>query len=153
LSCKVSGLSNGQTYTFSVTALNAVGSSVISSPSAAAKLLAGPGRPLRVSAKGYKSSATVKWQAPATTGGTKIMKYTVTVSPGGKMITTRKTSTNVSGLKAGTTYTFVIRAFNSKGPGLTSSSKPIRTPNAPVPTPTTPTAPTPEPEKPAAELG
>ena len=153
LSCQVAGLSNGKTYTFVVTAVTAVGSSVVSAPSASAKLLAGPGRPKSVIAKGYKSSASLRWKVPKSTGGSKISKYTVTVSPGGKTITTKKTSAKISGLKAGTTYTFVIRAFNSKGPGLSTSSKPIRTPNAPVTTPTIPTTPTPEPEKPTAELG
>lgn len=149
LSCVVSGLSNGETYNFLVTAVNAVGSSAISEPSAAAKLLAGPGRPSGISGKGFRDSATLKWKAPASTGGSKITQYTVTVSPGGKVITTNKTTAKVTGLKPGTTYTFVVRAFNSKGPGLTASSKPIRTTAPPAPAPT---APAEDPDKPAPTL-
>ena len=147
LSCVVSGLSNGETYTFVVTAVNAVGSSTVSEPSAAAKLLAGPGRPSGISGKASQTSATLKWSAPKSTGGSKITKYTVTVNPGGKVVTTKKTSVTLSGLKAGTTYTFVVRAFNSKGPGLTASSKPIRTTAPPAPA-----APAEDPDKPAPTL-
>lgn len=152
LSCVVSGLSNGQSYSFAVTAVNAVGSSQLSAPSPAAKLLAGPGRASAISGTGYLNSATLKWKAPASTGGSKITKYTVTVSPGGKVVTTKKPSAKVTGLKSGTTYTFVIRAFNSKGPGLTASSKPIRTKAPAAPAPSAPSAPSQEPDKPAPTL-
>jgi hypothetical protein len=152
LSCVVSGLSNGQTYTFTVTALNAVGSSQVSAPSSAAKLLAGPGRPTGIKGTGFLSSAKLKWSAPKSTGGSPIKKYTVTVNPGGKVITTKKPSVNVKGLNSGTSYTFVVRAFNSKGPGLTASSKPIRTKSPAVPAPTTPPPVDPEPAKPAPSL-
>lgn len=152
LSCVVSGLANGETYTFTVTALNSVGSGVASAPSSAAKLLAGPGRPTGIKGTGFLNSANLSWKAPKSAGGSRITKYTVTVSPGGKVVTTKKLSTNIKGLKSGTSYTFVIRAFNSKGPGLTASSKPIRTKSPAVPIPTSPSPAEPEAAKPAPSL-
>lgn len=150
LACTVSGLTNGTTYTFTVTAFNVIGPGPASAASPPAQLLAGPGivRNIRVSVS--RNRATVRWQQPASTGGLRIQQYNVVSSPGQHACTTRKTMCVISGLADGTEYVFTVVARNAKGPGVPASSRPVRTPAAPLPPPP---APEPEPEKPQQPLG
>jgi len=69
-------------------------------------------------------AAKVTWPQPTSNGGQPIKGYIITASPacackGLKAGATAK-STIVSGLRAGTRYTFVIAAWNSVGTGLAS---------------------------------
>ena len=81
-----------------------------------------------------QTTATVAFTAPASTGGAAITTYTVTASPGGVTATGSSSPITVSGLTAGTAYTFSITATNAAG--LTSSSSSpsssITTESAPV---------------------
>jgi len=78
----VTGLSNGATYTFTVTATNAVGTSAPSTPSNAATPARQPGSPRIGSARsggaGGRITATAAWLAPASNGGAQITGYCVT---------------------------------------------------------------------------
>jgi cell division septation protein DedD len=91
-------------------------------------------------------SVGVSWTAPAYDGHSPIITYTVTASPGGKTCTTASLNCTVTGLTAGTPYTFTVTANNIFGAGHPSTALGPITPLAPAtPKPTaTPTA-TPKP--------
>jgi Domain of unknown function (DUF4082)/Fibronectin type III domain len=102
-----------------------------------------PGTVTNVTATAGKASADVSWTAPSS-GGTPT-SYEVTPYIGATAQTTRTvtgtplaTSTTVSGLTAGTSYTFKVRAVNPAGNGAQSSASAAVTPTAP----TAPDAPT-----------
>jgi hypothetical protein len=66
--------------------------------------------------------ATVAFTAPASNGGSAITSYTATSSPGGLTGTGTSSPIVVSGLTAGTAYTFTVRASNSAGQGTASAA-------------------------------
>jgi PKD repeat protein len=118
LSCTVSSLTNGQQYTFTVTATNGVGPSLPSTASAPVTPATVPAKPTGVSATAGASAASVTWTAPADNGGSAITGYTVSSSPEGKgCATTGALSCTVGGLTNGQTYTFTVRATNGIGTG------------------------------------
>ena len=81
-----------------------------------------------------QTTATVAFTAPANTGGAAITTYTVTASPGSITATGSSSPITVTGLTAGTAYTFSITATNAAGLTSTSSSpsSSITTESAPV---------------------
>jgi len=136
----VTGLTNGSSYTFTVTATNAVGTSAASSPSNSVTPNIVPGAPTGVSATAGNGQATVTFTAPAPNGGTAITSYTVTSSPGGITATGTSSPITVTGLTNGTAYTFTVVAYNATGPGATSASSNSVTPAGPPTAPSTVTA-------------
>ena len=137
-SCTVVGLTNGTAYTFTVTATNAAGTSVASSPSAPATPATIPGAPTAVAAVSWTNAQSlVSWTAPASNGGAPITQYTVTSSPGGFVCTSATTSCTVNGLTNGSPYTFTVTATNGAGTGPASSAS---APATPATVPTAPTA-------------
>jgi len=134
----VSGLTNGTTYTFVVSATNAIGSGPASSASGPVTPGPLPGAPTNVSALPGNGSATVFWTAP-TTGGGGITSYTISPFVGStpQPSTTASgsaVSATVTGLTNLTTYTFRVSATNPIGAGsLSSPSNPVA-PRATPPT-------------------
>ena len=119
----VTGLTNGTSYTFTVTATNAVGTSASSVPSDPVIPATVPDRPTQVTAVAGNTLATVSWDAPADTGGLPITLYVVTSDPDGRTATTTATITTVvvSSLRNGTSYTFTVTAANAIGTGAAST--------------------------------
>ena len=70
-------------------------------------------------ANGSSPQIAVTWTDPANNGGSAITGYTVTSSPAGGTCTvagaTATTCTVTSGLTAGTSYTFTVKATNAAG--------------------------------------
>ena len=143
-SCTVSGLTNGDTYTFTVAAINAQGTGSFSSPSNEVTPAATvPGAPTIGTATGANASAVVNWTAPSSNGGSSITGYTVSAdNTTSSVITTNAcpsantsttTSCTVSGLTNGDTYTFTVAAINAQGTGSFSSPSNAVTPAATVP--------------------
>ena len=135
-SCTITGLTNGTSYTFTVTATNAAGTSAPSAPSAAVTPVTVAGAPTNVSATPGNGVATITWTAPSSNGGTAIVGYIVTASPDGATCSTTDTSCTISGLTNGTSYTFTVVAINAVGSSASSTASPAITPV------TTPDAPT-----------
>lgn len=80
-----------------------------------------PGAPTGVSALAGSSMATVSFTVPADTGGSSILDYTVTASPGGATAAGTSSPIVVGGLINGVSYTFTVTARNSSGTGTTSA--------------------------------
>jgi plastocyanin len=135
LSTTVTGLTNGTTYTFTVTATNAIGTGPPSAPSNAVTPATTPDAPTGVTATGDVASAHVGWSPPAFNGGSAITSYTVTSSPGGVTAIVNGSTLNatVTGLTNGTQYTFTVTATNVVGTGPASAPSNPVTPEATVP--------------------
>ncbi len=136
LSCTVTGLTNGVSYSFTVTATNAAGTSSASSASSAAIPAATvPGAPTGVLASsGADAQSVVVWTAPTSDGGSSITGYTVTASPGGRTCswTSGSLSCTVTGLTNGVSYSFTVTATNAVGTSAASAPSSGVTPTAPA---------------------
>jgi hypothetical protein len=137
-SATIAGLTNGVTYTFTVTATNAVGSgppSQASNPVTPSAPTA-PAAPTAVAATPGNAGATVTWSAPAA-NGSPITSYTVTPYIGSAAQTPTTvtgsppaSSATIAGLTNGVTYTFTVTASNAVGTGPPSAASNAVTPTA-----------------------
>ena len=139
LTCTVTGLINGQPYTFTVVAANIVGSSPSSAPSAAVTPRTRPGPPTGVTGTPGDASVALTWAAPASDGGSQVTGYTATADPGGRTCTTGGALTcTVTGLINGQPYTFTVVAANIVGSSPSSAPSAPVTPVGPAPPPPVP---------------
>ena len=135
----VTGLTNGQAYTFTVTATNAIGTSFSSLASNSVTPIAPSTAPLNVSALAAPGSATISFDTPTSTGGSPITGYIITPSPATSpaTFTTTTSPVTIAGLTNGTAYTFTVKAVNAAGQSVASLPSASVTPAT---TPDTPTA-------------
>ncbi|WP_307720041.1 fibronectin type III domain-containing protein [Paenibacillus koleovorans] len=127
----VSGLTYGTTYTFTVTATNAEGTSIASSASSGVTPITLPDAPTAVIATAGDTEATITFTAPTSNGGSAITGYTVTSSPGGLTGTGSSSPITVTGLTNGTAYTFTVTATNTAGVSAASEPSNSVTPKVP----------------------
>ena len=129
LSCTVGGLSNGTTYSFSVTATNSVGTgpasnTLTATPTAPATV---PGAPQNLTASQNKPRGIdLAWSAPASNGGATITGYQIYRGTSSGTETLYTTVGNVSKYKdTGTTkgriYYYRVVAVNAIGAGSSSN--------------------------------
>ncbi|MDT7713990.1 MAG: hypothetical protein QOG46_2953, partial [Pseudonocardiales bacterium] len=126
----VGGLTNGDSYTFTVKAINAAGTGDPSQPSAPVTPATVPSAPTGVSAVTGIDRGVVTFSPPTSTGGMPITGYTVTTRDttnpsdptNGKTVSGTASPLTITGLTAGHNYTFTVFAQNAIGPGPASSA-------------------------------
>lgn len=123
------GLSYGVTYTFTVAAVNTVGTGSYSNSSNSVYSTAVPTSPTSITATVDvdQTYATISWSAPTENGGETITEYVVVSSPETSTytVTSDTTSVTATGLTYFTDYTFYVAAVNSVGTGTYGSSNTI----------------------------
>ena len=139
--CDVAGLSDGQTYSFTVVAVNKEGESERSTASNTITISGAPGRPGTPQLSAGNTTISASWSAPREDNGSAITGYiaTATTANGsaGYCETTGVTSCVIRGLTNGKNYTVTVRARNDKGESAPSDGA-SATPNAPLENPDTP---------------
>jgi hypothetical protein len=134
----VTGLTNGSSYLFAVSASNAVGegAKAESSPAVPATI---PGAPFINLATAGNAQVVLSWSAPVSTGGSAITAYQISSDGGVTWATISNgaaSSYTFAGLTNGVQYNFVVRAINGMGTGASSSpvaSAPVAPPSPPTP--------------------
>ncbi|WP_375433283.1 fibronectin type III domain-containing protein [uncultured Friedmanniella sp.] len=131
----LTGLTVGGTYTFTVAAVNALGTSPESAQSTAVTPYGVPGRVTPApTATANTLSATLSWTAPAGNGspitGYVVTPYIGTTAQAVQSFSGTATTRTVTGLTAGTAYTFTVAAQNAAGTGPESAASTEATPNA-----------------------
>jgi len=149
-SLTVTGLSNTQSYTFTVKATNLVGISTTFATSNVVLPGPSPLAPTGVTATAGNNSATIRWNPPSPVTGADISSYTVratyvllgitytqdyTASSTARYLIIN--STDVNPLVNGRSYTFTVVANTLRGPGIRSA--PPTTAVVPGPAPIAPT--------------
>jgi uncharacterized protein YjbI with pentapeptide repeats len=115
--CTWNGFTYGTSYNFVLAATNAAGEGTRTGNTGAVLPVAAPSAPQNTSATFGNQSVTVAWSAPASAGGTAIIRYTVTASPGGATCATdgAGTSCAIGNLTNGSSYSFSVVARNYSG--------------------------------------
>lgn len=90
-----------------------------------------PSAPTIGTATAGNGQATVTFTAPSSDGGSPILDYRVTSSPGGITATGSGSPITITGLSNGTAYTFTVEARNANGYSLSSTSSNQVTPVVP----------------------
>ena len=128
IGCAITGLTNGLAYDVTVSATNSQGIAGSASPASTQTPAGAPSAPQSLTATPDSAGSLVhlSWNAPASTGGTTISGYTVTVSPADGTCTTpvvgqSAITSDCSGLVNGTQYTFSVTAQNGTGNGVQTS--------------------------------
>jgi fibronectin type III domain protein len=128
-------------YTFAVSAQNAIGSGPQSPRSNPVTRVSVPSAPLNVRATTSPGTPLVTWDAPASDGGAPLTAYIVSAYRSGYGLDARQTvapglrGTTFTGLATGAMYTFIVAAVNGAGQGPDSQ------PSNPITLATRPSAP------------
>lgn len=121
---------------FTVTALNAAGSSPASTPSTPLTIPATPpSAPNLTDVTRGNKSLTGTWTAPTSTGGDTNVSYTLTATPGNASCTTSGLSCAIGDLTNGQPYTLSVTASNGAGSSPasnTASGTPATVPTVPT---------------------
>jgi parallel beta-helix repeat protein len=124
VSTNVTGLTNWQSYNFTVAANNSVGtgnqtSAVTATPNTSA---AAPGIPTDLISTAGIGTVTLSWAAPS---GSSTIDYFIVYQNGVDVSHTNGTSATINGLTSGENYSFTVAAHNSGGVGAQSSAQTV----------------------------
>ena len=138
-SSTVTGLTNGVSYVFKLSAVNSVGAGAPSTKSAPVMPRTLPSTPTGVSAVPGNGQASLSWATPSSDGGARITDYVIRYSSNNGATWTRfldavssLTSSTVTGLTNGLTYVFKVSAVNRAGAGMPSTNSAPVVPGAVV---------------------
>lgn len=124
LSASLFFLTNGTAYTFTVTAKNALGAGPTSTPSGSVTPATVPQAPVITQVAAGTGSAQVTWVA-APDGGSAITAFeleeSIDSAAYAAVTSTLATSVQITGLNAGSSARFHVRAINAVGPSAWSS--------------------------------
>jgi hypothetical protein len=127
-SSTVTGLTNGVSYVFKVSAVSSAGAGTPSTKSTPVMPRTVPSTPTGVSAVPGNGQASLSWAAPSSDGGARITDYVIRYSSNNGATWTRfldavssLTSSTVTGLTNGVTYVFKVSAVNRAGAGAPST--------------------------------
>ena len=128
----VRDLTNGQRYTVAVRAVNAAGAGPAATVTATP--VTTPGAPQDLRSEPGDAEVTLRWAAPASDGGSPILRYEYAIDDSGTWIDAGgDLEETVRDLANGQPYTFAVRAVNAAGdgPATTVTATPVTTPGAP----------------------
>jgi hypothetical protein len=135
-SYSATGLSANTPYSFTVSAVNALGEGSQSSAASATTSNIVPNAPTITATATSSSQINIAITAPASNGGTAITSYKVYRNGVYNNESTTTTSYSATGLSANTPYSFTVSAVNALGEGAKSSAASATTsnivPNAPT---------------------
>jgi cellulose 1,4-beta-cellobiosidase len=115
------GLVNGNTYYYSVTAVNTNGESSLSAYIGATPQLSAPSAPTGLTAAAGNAQVVLNWTASSGATSYRVKRATVSGGPYTSIATNTATSFTNTGLVNGTTYYYVVSAANSGGESANSS--------------------------------
>lgn len=136
--CTLSGLPVGREVSFSVRAHNEAGLSDPSAPSPPVMVDEVPGPPANLRATEVGDGVVALGWSPATSTGSPVSGYIVSVSPGvsggSQSLGANATTATIAGLSNGTAYEFTLYAVNDAGRSVavSTSATPVGPPSAPV---------------------
>ena len=122
-SCTFTGLTNGTTYTFTVTPSNTLGAGATSTATATPATTAGA--PTISSVQSNDGSLAVAFTAPSNNGGASVTNYKYSLNNGSYQTISPPSTTSpftIPGLTNGTSYSVKIRAVNGAGDGAESNA-------------------------------
>jgi fibronectin type 3 domain-containing protein len=126
------GLTNGTSYFYVVTALNAGGESIPSTEVKATPNLAPPPAPLNLVATPGNTQVMLSWTASVGASSYNVKRSTTTGGPYTIIASPTATNYTDTGLTNGTAYFYVVSGVNASGEG-SNSSQATATPNVVVP--------------------
>lgn len=122
------GLSNGTTYHYSISAINSRGES-LHSLDASARTNAVPSVPIGCSGAAGDSQASLEWSAPTDNGGSSVTSYNVyrSITLGNYVLIGNTASLSYSdpGLSNGQRYYYSVAAVNAVGEGPRTAQVPV----------------------------
>ncbi len=115
------GLANGTTYFYVVSALNSAGESGNSAEASATPVLPVPATPTGLTATAGDTQVTLSWNASSAATSYHVKRATVSGGPYTTVASPSGTSDTDTGLTNGTTYYYVVSAVNAAGQSANSS--------------------------------
>jgi hypothetical protein len=136
----VSALTRGLTYQFRVSAINSKGAGSTSSTVSVLIPAIAPDAPTTLAVAAItKSTAALSWNAPVSSGGSKITNYAIEYSIDGgsswqslSRAVSTAVKTNLTGLASGTAYMFRVSAVSAVGTSEASAAISFTTLNVPT---------------------
>ncbi len=125
-----SGVSNGTTYYYVVTAVNGSGESGNSSQVGATPQAGVPAAPTNVTANAGNAQVTLSWSASTGASSYKVKRSTTSGGPYTTIASPTTTGYTDSGVSNGTTYYYVVTAVNTGGGESANSSQVSATPTS-----------------------